>query len=174
MMKKLMATFVCLATLAISALAADTNTVAAASDEAWVVSLGGVGSTATTGNTTTAFGVDLSVGRTGHLLLPIEVGVRQSVAWSSDDSGVYSTRLYSDWTVLSVAQKTLDVFVGANVGITYGDVQSFWNASPEAGLRWWVKKDVAILGRAEFPFRISDEAKFTDTVAYFVGFQVRW
>ena len=174
-MKKILSILVCLT--ALSAFSADTNAVAAAkmeSGEAWVVSLGGAGSTATSGNATTAFGVDISVGHTGYLLLPIEVGVRQTVAWSNDDSGVYSTRLYSDWTVLSMAQNTLDVFAGANVGLTYGDVQSFWTAAPEVGARWWVKKDVAVLGRAEFPFRISDAAKFTDTVAYFVGFSVKF
>lgn len=175
-MKKLI-TLVLLTLTASSVFSGQTNAVASvnnASDEAWVVSLGGAGSTTTTGDTKTALGADLSIGRTGHLLLPIEVGLRQSAAWSSDSSGVYSTRAYSDFTVLSIAQNTLDVFVGANIGITYGDVQSFWTAAPEAGLRWWVKKDVAVLGRAEFPFSISDDAKFTDTVKYFLGFQIRF
>jgi hypothetical protein len=48
--------------------------------EAWVLSLNGAGST-TTRNSTTAFGLEMGLGRTGHLLLPLEAGVRQSVEY---------------------------------------------------------------------------------------------
>lgn len=137
---------------------------------AWVISLGGAGSSTTTGNSDTTFGADLSVGRTGTLLLPLEAGVRQGISY--DTTAIFSTKLYADWTVLSLAQNTLDVFVGANAGLTYGDIQTVWNAAPEAGLRWWLKKDVAFLVRAEFPFQLNDGADYTDTVRYFLGFQV--
>lgn len=140
----------------------------------WVVSLGGVGSTATTGDVETALGFDVSVGLTGRLLLPLEGGVRQSVSWDTEDSAVFSTRAYADWTLVSLAKETLDVFVGANAGATYGDIQTVWTAAPEAGLRWWVKNDVSVLLRTEFPFRLNDGAEFTDRIVYFLGFQVRW
>lgn len=171
-------------TLSVSSFAADktvgaTNapvaveTVAApAPANAWVVSLGGSGDTVTSGDSKTAFGADLSVGRTGHLLLPLEAGVRQGISYNT--TAVYSTRVYADWTVLSLAQKTVDVFAGANIGLTYGDIQAAWTAAPEAGLRWWVKKDVAVLARAEFPFQLNDTADYTDTIKYFLGFQVKF
>lgn len=139
---------------------------------AWVISLGGVGDTTTTGNGGTAFGVDLSVGRTGNLLLPLEGGLRQSVSY--DDTAVYSTKLYADWTLFSFAAERVDVFAGANAGFTYGDVQATWTVAPEAGLRLWVKNDVAILFRSEFPFQLNDGAEFADTVRYFLGFQIKF
>jgi hypothetical protein len=141
-------------------------------DYAWTVSLGGTGSTVTVDDHDTSVGADLSVGHTGKLLLPVEVGVRQGVSY--DSTAVYSTRLYSDWTLFSVAKNTLDVFVGANVGVVYGDVQTAWTAAPETGLRWWVKNDVAVLVRAEAPFQLDSGAEFTDSVKYFLGFQIRF
>ena len=139
---------------------------------AWVISLGGSGATTTTGNNDTSLGADLSVGRTGNLLLPLEAGVRQGISY--DSTVVLSTKLYADWTLFSFATDRVDVFAGANVGLTYGDVQATWTASPEAGLRLWVKRDVAVLLRAEFPFQLNDESKYTDTVRYFLGFQVKF
>lgn len=175
MMKKMIGIMAAVTTLTLSAISADTtNTTTSLAPEAWVVSLGGVGQTATTENSPTAVGVDLSVGRTGHLLLPLEFGVRQSVSWDSEDSANFSTKLYSDFTLFTVAQETLDVFVGANVGIAYGDMQAEYSAAPEAGLRWWVKRDVAVLLRVEAPFRLNDTPEFTDTLRYFLGFQIRW
>jgi len=136
----------------------------------WVISLGGVGSTETTGNGDTVFGVDLSVGHTGNLLLPFEGGVRQGISY--DSGAVFSTKLYADWTLFSFASNRIDVFAGANAGVTYGDISAVWTAAPETGLRFWVKHDVAVLFRAEFPFRLNDDAEYTDTVKYFLGFQV--
>ncbi len=174
MMKKMVGIMACMVALTVSAVSADTTNTTSLSPEAWVVSLGGVGQTVTTGDLPTAVGVDLSVGRTGHLLLPVEFGVRQSVAWDSEDSATFSTRLYSDFTLFTLAQETLDLFVGANVGVAYGDIQTQYSAAPEAGVRWWVKKDVAVLLRVEVPFRLNDTPEFTDTLKYFLGFQVRW
>ena len=139
---------------------------------AWVISLGGAGSTTTTGNSDTLFGADLSVGYTGKLLLPLEGGVRQGISY--DSTAVFSTKLYADWTLFSFATDRVDVFAGANAGLTYGDVQATWTAAPEAGLRLWVKHDVSVLLRAEFPFQLNDGAEYTDTVRYFLGFQVKF
>ena len=167
--------------LSVSVMAADKTVEAAkapvavetkSTDYAWVVSLGGAGTTATVGDHETAVGADISIGHTGTLLLPVEVGVRQGVSY--DSTAVFATKVYSDWTLVSLAQNTLDVFAGANVGVVYGDVQASWTAAPEAGLRWWVKQDVAVLVRAEAPFQLDSGAEFTDSVRYFIGFQVRF
>lgn len=139
---------------------------------AWVISLGGAGSTTTTGNSDTVVGADLSVGRTGNLLLPLEGGVRQGISY--DNTAVFSTKLYADWTVFSLAADRIDIFAGANAGLTYGDISATWSASPEAGFRVWVKDDVSVLFRAEFPFQLNDGAKYTDTVKYFLGFQIKF
>jgi hypothetical protein len=139
---------------------------------AWVISLGGTGNTVTINDHDTTVGADISVGRTGTLLLPLEGGVRQG--FSYDSTAVFSTKLYANWTLFSFATDRVDVFAGANAGATYGDIQTVWTAAPEAGLRLWVKQDVAVLLRAEFPFQLNDGAEFTDSVRYFLGFQVRW
>lgn len=183
-MKKFTKLFVgvfCALLLATSAIAADkavkaTNapvaveTVKAApAPEAWVLTLGGVGATDTS-TSDTGFGVDLSIGRTGHLLLPLEAGVRQSVSYG-DGETFLNTRLYSDWTLFTV--KKVDVFAGGAVGMKYGNQSPEWELAPEAGVRYWVKKDVAILARAEVPWNI-DGWKFQDTVRYFLGFAVKF
>lgn len=140
--------------------------------EAWTLTLGGVGATATSGNVGTAFGVDLSIGRTGELLLPVEAGVRQSFAYDGDSSTLFTTKAYADWTLATYDK--IDLFAGANVGLTYGDISAQWEIAPEAGVRYWLKKDVAIVGRAEFPFDLDDGWKFQDTVRYFLGVQVKF
>lgn len=168
MFKKLIATIVCLASLTL----ASSVSAQSINDYGWVISLGGSGSTATVEDHNTAIGADLSVGYTGKLLLPVEGGIRQG--FSYDDSAVFSTKVYADFTLFSFANKAFDVFVGANVGIAYGDIQSAWTAAPEGGLRWWLKEDVAILLRAEAPFQLDSGAQFTDSVRYFLGFQVKF
>lgn len=168
MFRKLIATIMCLTTLTLASVAATTT----ADDYGWVVSLGGAGSTATVGDYDTAVGADLSVGYTGQLLLPLEAGLRQG--FSYDSSAVYSTKAYVDFTLFSFANKRFDFFVGANAGAVYGDVQTGWVAAPEGGLRWWVKDDVSVLLRAEAPFQLDGGARFTDSVRYFLGFQVKF
>ncbi len=164
MIRKLIATIVCLTSLTLSSFAVD--------DFGWVVSLGGAGTTATVGDHDTAVGADLSVGYTGKLLLPLEGGIRQGVSY--DSTAVFSTKAYADFTLFSFARERFNLFVGANAGAVYGDVQAGWVAAPEAGLRWWVKDDVAILFRAEAPFQLDSGAEFTDSVRYFLGFQVKF
>ena len=156
---------------AFCAVALATSAYAAEPVEAWTVSLGGGGSTMTDGATPTVFGLDLSVGRTGKLLLPVEGGIRQSVSYG-DGTTLLSTRGYMDFTLFTVA-KTVDVFAGGNVGISYGNTTPSWEIAPEAGLRLWLKDSVAILARAEAPFNLDGWA-FKDTVRYFVGFQVKF
>lgn len=168
MFRKLITTLVCLTALTLASVAATEPS----DDYGWVVSLGGTGSTVTVDDLDTSIGADLSVGYTGKLLLPLEGGLRQG--FSYDSSAVFSTKAYADFTLFSFAKERFDVFVGGNVGAVYGDVQTGWVAAPEGGLRWWVKKDVAVLLRAEAPFQLDSGVRFTDTVRYFLGFQVKF
>ena len=139
--------------------------------EAWTVSLGGSGTTATTGDDGTAFGADFSIGRTGKLLLPVEGGLRQGVSYDGDSTTLATTRVYLDWTLFTV--KSVDVFAGGNVGVTYGNTKPQWEIAPEAGVRVWLKDDVAVLGRAEYPFDLDGWTE-KDVVRYFLGLQVRF
>jgi len=168
MFKKLITTIVCLTALTLFSVAATEPS----DDYGWVISLGGTGSTVTIDDHDTAVGADLSVGYTGKLLLPLEGGLRQG--FSYDSSVVFSTKAYADFTLFSFAKKRFDVFAGGNVGLAYGDIQAAWTAAPEGGLRWWVKDDVSVLLRAEAPFQLDNGARFTDSVRYFLGFQVKF
>jgi len=141
-----------------------------ADDTEWVLSLGGVGATVTDPSDTT-FGVDLALGITGNLILPNEIGVRQSFAYANDDVTL-NTRLYYDTTLLTIEKVNLDLFIGGAVGLEYGNQKPSWEIAPEAGLRWWLKEDVAVLGRAELPWDM-DGWEFKDVVRYFIGFQVK-
>lgn len=151
-------------------LASDYNKEVAQNPEMWVVSLGGVGSTVTSGNNGTGFGADLSIGRTGHLLMPLEAGIRQNITYTGSDT-LLTTAAYCDWTLLTY--KKLDLFGGLNVGMTYGNTKPLFTAAPEGGVRWWVKKDVAIQLRAAVPFNISN-GDFLNAVQYTLGFQVKF
>ena len=154
------------ATLTVSAFA-DTN-----STERWTVSLGGAGATTTVSNGTTGVGADIGVGYLTKVLLPLEVGVRQGVTYSNDDV-ILNSRVYGDFTVLSVFNKRVDLFVGGNVGATYGGSDVDWTIAPEAGLRWWLKRDVGVVARAEVPFNL-EGWDYQNTVRYFLGFQVKF
>lgn len=137
----------------------------------WAISVGGVGTTTTTGNVGTSVGLDVAVGRTGELVLPAEAGLRQRVAYDGDSQTVGTTALYCDWDVLKF--NPVDVFVGGNVGVTYGNgLSPLWEIAPEAGFRWWVRDGVAIMGRVDFPFNL-DGWDFENSLRYFLGVQIR-
>jgi hypothetical protein len=115
----------------------------------------------------------MGLGRTGHLLLPLEAGVRQSVTYASDVGTVASTKVYSDWTFLNY--KKLDLFAGANIGASYGNTPFRWSMAPEAGLRFWLKNDVAVVGRVEYPFGINvDGVEHKRTLSYCIGLQMKF
>lgn len=146
------------------------TSVSAETPSNWTFTLGGAGSTTTTSDSQSVFGVDLSVGRTGKVLLPVEVGVRQNIAYNTEtDNGVFDTRIFADWTLFSFSK--VDLFAGANVGLTYGDVSARWTAAPEAGLRIFIKEDVAVVGRVEYPYDISD-TRWQNTLRYVLGLRV--
>jgi hypothetical protein len=159
----------------VSALCALAFTVPVAKAEnlnTWTFALGGAGATTTSGDSQTAFGVDLAVGRTGKILLPVEFGVRQGIAYNTEtDNGVFDTRLFADFTLFSVS--AVDVFAGANAGLTYGDVSATWTVAPEAGLRFFLKDDVAVVGRVEYPYDITN-SRWQNTLRYTVGLRVNF
>ena len=105
--------------------------------------------TVTTSKNNSVIGLSVGLGYTGKLGMPYEVGIRQGFGYSSDtSSGVFDTVLYNDWTL--VTYKKIELFAGANVGVTYGDTTTTWSAGPEAGVRVWLAKNVDISGRAGY------------------------
>jgi len=168
---------VCAVAVATSTLAASTNAPVAVkvekASESWMLTLGGIGATTTKGESQSAIGADLSIGRTGKLILPITSGIRQSIAYASPDGGnvVLTSKVFNDFTLFSL--KCVDVFAGGNIGVTYGDVAATWTYAPEAGVRVWIKDDVAIVGRVEYPYDINSGG-YRDVLVYSIGFQIKF
>lgn len=188
---KLIVGVFCALLLTVSAFAADTavkastnapvavtTTPAPASD--WVMTIGGAGATTTTGDSQTAVGLNFSIGRTLNLVkgLPAEVGIRQSIGYASGDGGntLLSTRSYLDVTVLefNLTETTpVDVYVGGNIGPTYGNTTLKWVAAPEVGLDIWLAKNVALDARLEYGFDLNNSKAF-DAVNYFLGVKFKF
>jgi hypothetical protein len=74
---------------------------------------------------------------------------------------------------LFTVAKKVDLFAGANIGVAYGNTPLNWSIAPETGLRFWIKPNIAIIGRAEFPYDISN-GRFSEVVKYLLGLQVRF
>lgn len=155
------------ATVAIAVNAADQPLIG----DTWTLSLGGSGTTTTTGDSQSIFGATFDVGHTGFLLVPLQAGLRQSFGYNSQDSGttLFDSHLYLDATVLKY--KKLDLFLGGEIGLTYGNTPLLWSGGPEAGVRFWLKQDVAFVGRVSYPFDINNN-RSEDTLKYFLGIQI--
>lgn len=160
---KLIAGVFCALALTFTACATTNDT-----DSQWALTLAGNGITTTTSDSQSHFGAELGIGRTGTLWFPLEAGVRQTVALG--DYTLFDTRVYSDWTILT--HKKFDLSVGANLGVTYGDTVAIWSAAPEVVAKYWVKKDVSIYTRLEYPIDLDRGAQ--NVLKYTVGFSIRF
>lgn len=176
---------VCAMLLGVSAFAANTNTNAVlvlpqVKAEQWVLTIGGTGVNDTQFSRNTQYGMDLSLGRTGHLLLPMEAGIRQSINYSdalnayNKNGVILNTKAYADWTLLSY--KALDLFAGGNIGAIYGNTTLGWEGAPEVGARVWLNKNLALIVRAEYTFNLASctVSPGQDTIRYFAGLAIKF
>ena len=184
-MNKTLISLACTMLLSISSFAANTNTNAVLTlpqvkAEQWVVTIGGTGVNDTKFDRTTQYGMDLSLGRTGHLLLPMEAGIRQSINYSdalnayNKNGVILNTKAYADWTLLSY--KRVDLFAGGNIGAIYGNTTLGWEGAPELGIRFNINKNLALIARAEYTFNLASctVSPGQDTIRYFAGLSLRW
>lgn len=145
----------------------------------WVFTIGGSGATSTSGDSQTAFGLNLSAGRDLSLFgTKDEVGVRQSIGYASGNGGttLASTRLYADVVVLTfnLTQITpVELYVGGNAGATYGDTSLRWTAAPEAGVDVWLAPNVALDGRIDYAFDLN-HGRSEDVLEYVIGVKFRF
>jgi hypothetical protein len=166
--------------LASNVFADTTNAPVAASinTNQWVFTLGG-GVTTTSGNSQTALGFDIGAGRTFGLDLPclseevrFEGGIRQGIGWGlSSTSTVLSTKSYLDSTLFSY--KNVEFDGGGNLGLIYGNISTKWYAAPEALVKYWLRKDVAIYGGADYSFDLN-RGRAEDAINYRVGLEFRF
>jgi hypothetical protein len=149
----------------------------------WVFTLGGAGATTTSGDSQSAFGLNLSAGKTLSLFnvsgITEEAGVRQSIGYASPNGGTttLSTKPYLDVNLYTFnLTKTVPVtlFAGGNAGLTYGNSPLRWTAAPEAGLDVWLARNVAIEGRGEYAFDLNPSAKAQNAIGWFVGVKFKF
>jgi hypothetical protein len=182
----------CALLLATSAFAADTSvtantaatTVATTNAPAplftdWVFTLSGAGATTTSGDSQSAFGLNLSAGRNLSLFgTRDEVGVRQSFGYASPDGGTFlaSTRLYAEVCVFCfdlTKDIPVEIYVGGAVGPTYGNTSLQWNAAPEVGVDVWLAKNVAIDARVDYAFDLN-RGRAENVVEYVLGVKFKF
>ena len=177
--KLLVTTFVVslFTTLATSA-APSTNLVVATTDNLgpWTFAVSGQGNS--TLDTSVKYknsdiGAEFQIGYNTTLVFPTEVGLRQSIGYS-DASGAnwgLSTKAYSDWRVIRLGN--LEADAGANVGDSYGTQTGDWTAAPEVVGRVYLKKDVDLFGRVEYPFDLT-KGTSQNTLLYSIGIRIRF
>lgn len=139
----------------------------------WTLSISGGGSTSLTGDKNSVVGGEFALGHSGEFVLPMEVGVRQNVGWSDSDgsSWLFSTKAFVDWTVLKLGNLEFDA--GGNVGMLYGNRTPVWVAAPEVVARLYLKTDVDVFARVEYPFNLND-GKTDESLVYSLGLRVRF
>lgn len=139
----------------------------------WTLSLSGTGQSAITDSklNSSAIGTEFELGHSGQFILPVNAGVRQGIAYS-DANGAnwnFSTKVYADWTLVRLGNLEFDA--GANVGLNYGNQALSYEAAPEVVARVYLKKDVDVFGRVEYPFNLNPAAS-ENTLRYNLGVRV--
>lgn len=141
----------------------------------WTLSLSGQGASAlnTYKVAHSTIGGEFQIGHSGQFILPLEAGVRQGIGYS--DAGganwALATKVYSDWTLIKLGNLEFDT--GANAGLSYGNQPFDWSAAPEVVTRLYLKKDVDLFGRVEYPFDLNT-GKSDNELAYTIGLRVRF
>ncbi len=122
----------------------------------WEFSLGG-GGTNDKNFDNGGFNVDAELGK--YLTDDFAVAVRQSWNYtevSGDSVWSATSRVAIDYYI-PLFDDHLRPFIGANLGYVYGEnVDDTWAAGPEAGVKWYVKDETFIYGRAEYQFLFED------------------
>ena len=157
--------------------AAQTNTVTttatpSVSSEPWSLSLSGVGSTSVK-TTTTSIGSQLDLARDVKLVLPLELGVRQGVAYSAGKTTL-NTALHLDWRLINIGN-FIEILPGVQAGATYLNTPVVWQGGPELIARVYLKHDVYVFGLAQYDFAWNNSKLVKgDNVTYNLGVGFRF
>jgi hypothetical protein len=139
----------------------------------WTLSLSGAGQSAIKSSklNNSSIGTEFELGHSGQFILPVNAGVRQGIAYSdaNGSSWNFSTKAYADWTLVRLGNLEFDA--GGNVGVGYGNQTLTYEASPEVVARVYLKKDVDLFGRVEYPFNLNPAAS-ENTLRYNLGLRV--
>lgn len=116
-----------------------------------------------------------ATGEYGVYLTPrIEVGIRQSLGWStgpSDTSWSGATRVYSDYHFGTAQWRP---YLGGNIGGLYGDdTESTWAAGPELGIKYYVQPAAFLFAQFEYQIFFSGASEVSSSIdqgAFFYSF----
>jgi hypothetical protein len=177
--KTLVGVFVALALFATVASAAPSTNLVATTTETlspWTFSLSGQGNSTLNNNSTyksSNVGAEFQLGYITKIVLPAEVGLRQTIGYSDSQGANWnlSTKTFSDWTIIRVGN--LEADAGGNFGTSYGNQVGDWTAAPEVVGRLYLKKDVDVFGRVEYPFDLT-KGTSENTLVYSIGLRVRF
>lgn len=115
----------------------------------WEFTLSGTGSSSQDVDSG-SFGVS---GGLGYFIADqLELGVRQTVAYSDFNAGtnvVASTSVNLDYH-FDLGQ--FQPFIGASIGYTYGDVNDSFYGGPEGGIKYFVKPETFIYGLVQYQY----------------------
>ena len=147
----------------------------------WSFAVAGGGSSALNNNhqiNSSTVGGTFELGHSGEFILPIELGVRQTIGYSdvaatSAAANLWSfkTAVFNDWTLIKLGNVEFDG--GANVAYAYGNATPDWTAGPEVVARLYLKKDVDLFGRVEYPYDLT-RGQSQDSLTYTIGLRVRF
>jgi hypothetical protein len=142
-------TSICL--LALAALPFVANAQPATGD--WELTLGGAGNIPDSNENLASAAFQGSLGY--YLTDQFEVGGRQGLIWNNvGDTLTATTQAFLDYNFN--AGSPLVPFIGANVGVMYGDGPNDFYGAPEAGIKWYIREKTFILAMAEYRFLIRD------------------
>lgn len=167
-MKKLLIAITCIVGLSIASYSAEKE-VNVFDTPSVSLTLAGSGVTATTVSDT-VYGTTVGVSYNGFFgFNPVEVGVRQSVGYASASNTVVgTTAVFVDYNLR--LWKQLYGFGGVSGGVGYGVGSPTWTFAPEAGLKYFVKKDVYLYGRASYA--LTENA--SNAIGYDLGVGVKF
>lgn len=133
-------------------------------------SIGGSGTTQTSGAQNTQFGADL---RLEQFVTPaVSVGAIQSIAYSSNDLRG-ATDLFSAYNInYKVFGLNNTVFAGVSTRVGYGDSFPTWTAGPLIGNRLFIKENVYVLTQVNYDVGLNRAAD--NTIRYSLGLGVRF
>lgn len=140
----------------------------------WSLSLSGNSTVTTATPSTVVGGAEFALGHTGDLVLPLELGVRQGIGYTSGNghNWAFGTKAYVDWTLVKLGNLEFDG--GLNGGATYGNTALAWTVAPEAVARLWLKRDVNVFVRGEYPFALNPSPVAQNKVLVALGLQIRF
>jgi hypothetical protein len=66
--------------------------------------------------------------------------------------------------------------LGGNIGATYGNTPLVWKAAPEGVVRLYLKQDVDLFGRVEYPFALNGSSSpvAQNSLVYTLGLRVKF